>query len=145
MDLDKYPVFSDNDRSSYEFLSQGPNGTIKKVVAYQEIGHNIFNLAFGDWNEIKQVIDDEARSNNNDRDKVLVTVATTVIDFVKFHPKATIFVKGSTPARTRLYQMGIVSILTEINRIGSIEGFYNGIWEPIQRKSNYEAFILRVT
>lgn len=98
MNLDKYPIISDNEHMAYEFLSEGPNGTVKKVVFFQEIGDNLYNLAFGDWDEIKQKIDDKARSNNNDRDKVLATVASTVIDFIKYYPEASVFARGSTPA-----------------------------------------------
>lgn len=54
MNMEKYSVVSDNNHITYEFLSQGPRGTIKKVVFYQEIEENIFNLAFGDWDEKKQ-------------------------------------------------------------------------------------------
>ncbi len=32
MNLDKYPVISTNEHLIYEFFSEGPNGTIKKVV-----------------------------------------------------------------------------------------------------------------
>ena len=54
MQLEKYTVVSDNDHISYEFLSQGPNGTIKKIVHFQEIEDHLFNLSFGDWDEDKQ-------------------------------------------------------------------------------------------
>lgn len=140
MNLEKYPVVSDNDHRAYEFLSEGPNGTIKKVVFYQEIDENIFNLAFGDWDEINQKIDDGARSNNNDRDKVIATVASTIIDFMKYHPDATVVAKGSTSARTRLYQIGIFSHLQEIGQRFAILGSINGKWQPIQRRKSYQAF-----
>ena len=39
---ERYSVVSDNDHLSYEFLSEGPKGTIKKVVFYQEINDNLF-------------------------------------------------------------------------------------------------------
>jgi hypothetical protein len=45
MNLDKYPVISTNEHLTYEFLSEGPNGTIKKVVFFQEIYNNLYNLA----------------------------------------------------------------------------------------------------
>lgn len=38
----------------YEFFSEGPKGTIKKVVRYrliQEHPSRIYNIGFGDWNE----------------------------------------------------------------------------------------------
>lgn len=53
-------------------------------------------------------IDDLSVSNNQDTKKVLATVAKTVVDFIEQHPKA-IVMEGSTPARTRPYQMGIRS------------------------------------
>ena len=46
MNLDKYSITSDDSRLTYEFLSEGPKGTIKKVVLYQEIGEGVYNLAF---------------------------------------------------------------------------------------------------
>ena len=144
MNLDKYPIISTNEHLAYEFLSEGPNGTIKKVVFFQEIGDNLFNLAFGDWDEAEQRIDDKARSNNNDRDKVIATVASTVIDFIKHYPYAQLFAKGSTPARTRLYQIGILANWHEISQLLILEGFIDGDWYPIEKHRNYQAFLVKV-
>jgi hypothetical protein len=143
MNLEKYSVVSDNDHTAYEFLSEGPKGTIKKVVFYQEIGKNIFNLAFGDWDEGGQKINDKIRSNNSGLRKVLATVASTVIDFMKYHPDAMILAQGSTPARTRLYQMGILAAWDEISQSFDLEGFSEGEWEPFEEGENYEAFALK--
>jgi hypothetical protein len=144
MNLDKYPIISTNEHLAYEFLSEGPNGTIKKAVFFEEIGDNLFNLAFGDWDEAEQRIDDKVRSNNNDRDKVIATVASTVIDFIKYYPDAMIFAKGSTPARTRLYQIGIFANLHVISQLFILEGFLNGDWHPIEKQRNYQAFLVKV-
>jgi hypothetical protein len=143
MNMEKYSVVSDNNHIAYEFLSQGPRGTIKKVVFYQEIEENIFNLAFGDWDEKKQKIDDRIRSNNSDRDKVLATVAFTVMDFIKYHPESLIFVQGSTPARTRLYQIGILQTWAEISQLFDLRGFLGDRWEPFRKGENYDGFILK--
>lgn len=126
----------------YEFYSEGPRGRIKKVVLYTEIGKNLFNLGFGDWNEERQELDDSSRSNNNDRDKVLATVAFTTLDFIGKHPNANIFVEGSTSARTRLYQMGISYNFLEINDTFEIKGFVKEDWEVFQNGRNYEAFLI---
>ena len=141
--MDRYAVISDDERLVYEFLSEGPNGIIKKVVFYQEIDDSFFNIGFGDWDEINQTINDKIRSNNNDRDKVLRTVAYTAIDFIKHHPNATIFATGSTPARTRLYQIGIFANLPEISKLFEVEGFIEDEWQPIQKRRNYRAFMLK--
>ena len=144
MNLKKYPIISTNEHQTYEFLSEGPNGTIKKVIYFQEIDDNLFNLAFGDWDESEQGIDDKARSNNHDRDKVMATVAFAVMAFINYYPEAKIFAKGSTPSRTRLYQIGIFANLHEISQLLVIEGFINGIWEPIEKHRNYHAFLVGV-
>jgi hypothetical protein len=140
--LEKYPIVTDDDHLAYEFLSQGSKGTIKKVVLFQQIGENIYNLAFGDWDEIKQSINDRIRSSNDDVELVLATVASTVIDFLNYHPSAMIFAKGSTKSRNRLYQMSIVANLAEITELLEVFGNFEGNWEPFKRNKNYQAFLL---
>src|SRR5882757_3581468 len=70
MKYPKYPVTASNDHQVYEFYSKGPRGEIKKAVIYTQIGRNLFDLGFGDWNEGQQMLDDSNRSNNGDRDQV---------------------------------------------------------------------------
>lgn len=116
MNLVRYPVVVDREHLTYKFLSKGPNGIIRKIVFYRKIDDNMFNLEFGDWDVGKREIDDKARSNNNDRNKVIATVALTVTDFIKHYPQTVIVARGSTPARTRLYQMGIFANWPEISK-----------------------------
>jgi hypothetical protein len=143
MTADKYPVLTGGDHVTYEFLSEGPKGTIKKVVVFQELDQGVFNLAFGDWDEIHQRIDDTTRSNNNDRDKVLATVASTVVDFIKHYPDAVIVAEGITPGKTRLYQMGINQHWKEARQIFDIRGSQNGNWTTFKPGNNYEAFAVK--
>ena len=79
----------------------------------------------------------------NDREKVLATVAATIIQFTDEHPNAIIFAEGSTLARTRLYQMGIAKFWEEIHQNFEIEGLINGAWEPFEKDRNYECFLLK--
>jgi hypothetical protein len=143
MNLDRYPISSSNNRTAYEFLSKGPKGTIRKLVLFEKISTNLFNLSFGDWDEENQIIEDKTRSNNNDRDKVLATVASAVIDFMAHHPNAILFAEGITPIKTRLYQMGINQNLQEISQLFDIEGYHEENWEPFRSGKNYEAFNLK--
>jgi len=128
----------------YEFFSEGPNGKIKKVVQFQQISpfQDIYNLGFGDFNEQLGEIDDLSVSNNHDTQKVLATIARTVVDFMKQHPKAIIMARGSTPSRTRLYQMGISQIWNEVDNIFEIKGFNKNKWQPYERGKNFEAFFI---
>jgi hypothetical protein len=146
MNLDSYTFSTNQTFLDFEFESDGPNGKIKKVVRYSPQNANgitYFNLAFGDWNEATETIDDESISNNSDRDKILATVAATVLEFTDHFPDILVYAKGSNQARTRLYQMGISANLSEIEPILEVYGFYNGNWERFNRGMNYKAFFAR--
>jgi hypothetical protein len=145
MKSDKYNYVTDPNHETYEFLSSGPKGTIKKVVLFQEFDNypGVFNLAFGDWDDSLQKIKDDVRSNNSDRDKVLATVASTVIDFFEKHPEAILLAQGATPSKTRLYQMGINANWDEITQMFIVEGRIKNNWEPFPPGKNYEAFALK--
>jgi len=144
MQEDSYPVKRTSEVHHYEFYSEGPKGSIRKVVQFQLIDETnyVFNLAFGDWEEEKGVLDDKISTNNHDRQKVLATVAKTVVDFMEEHPTATVVAKGSSASRTRLYQMGLASFWDEISRHFHIDGYIDGRWEGFRPRRNYEAFLL---
>jgi len=128
----------------YEFYSDGPNGRIKKVVQYQQVSmdEEVFNLGFGDVDIETGEVDDLSISNNQDTRKVLATIAKTVLAFMQEHPTAIIMAKGSTPARTRLYQMGIAQFWDEINEIVEVKGLTNNEWQSFEKGINFEAFFI---
>lgn len=146
MKLAAYPFIKRPGTYYYEFYSKGPKGSIKKVVEYyklRELKAEVYNLAFGDWDEDKHHINDLSISNNADRDKVLATVAATVADFMKVHPDAIILASGSTLSRTRLYQISIARLWDNIEPHFEIQGYINDNWQPFQKGVNYIAFILK--
>jgi hypothetical protein len=144
MKLDRYELTVVRHHGFYEFFSEGPKGIIKKVIQYQVISPGIFNLAFGDWDEENQRINDKSRTNNADRDKVLATVAASVELFMNSHPFAIIAAKGETAAKTRLYQMGLNQNWLVIKNLYQISGFREGRWEQFIPGRNYDAFTLQM-
>jgi hypothetical protein len=144
MNLQGYETFSDEKLEKFEFNSIGVNGIIRKVVFFENVGFNIFNLAFGDWDELNGKLNDEKTTNNGDRDKVLATVALTVVNFLRYHPDSIVFAMGRTNSRTRLFQMGINSNWYKIQTAYYIEGYLLGRWEKFQSGKNYEAFSVRL-
>ena len=128
----------------YEFFSEGPKGRIRKMIQFQLIvGINgLYNLAFGDWDEEEGIINDSAKSNNGDKQKILITIAQTVFNFMKTNPKATILAQGSTASRTRMYQMGVAAFWIEISEYYFVAGYINDQWENFTERRNYEAFLL---
>lgn len=115
------------------------------MVEYSETGReNVFNLAFGDYDEETKSINDLSVTNNGDSLKVLATVASTVYAFTEKNPRAMIFATGSSDARTRLYRMGITNHLFEIQKDFDVFGLRidDNIWEKFITGEDYEAFLL---
>jgi hypothetical protein len=126
MEQEKYIFSKVSETVVYEFFSEGPKGTIRKVVRFnimEESPDRIFNLSFGDSDTSGISIDDEVVSNNADSQKVLNTVAGTVLDFINSHHGTWVFVQGVTSSRTRLYQMGISRYWKEIAHQVMVIGF----------------------
>ena len=123
MKYKKYEYTADEDLHFYEFTSVGVKGKIKKVVEYSKMNiEGYYNLAFGDFDEETNEINDKVVTNNGDSLKVLATVASTVYAFTGKYPDAKIFATGSTEVRTRLYRMGITNNLVEIQEDFEVYG-----------------------
>ena len=144
MNRPKYLYRSEEQFLYYEFVSEGLNGRVRKIVEYTETGtKNVYNLGFGDHDEATGSINDLSVTNNGDSLKVLATVASTVYAFTEKHPGAWILATGSTAVRTRLYRMGITNNLAEITDDFKVYGYSNkGIWEEFIAGEDYEAFLL---
>lgn len=128
----------------YEFTSIGSKGIIVKVVQFQQTANrNIYNLAFGNREE-NGSIDDLATTNNNDRNKVLATVAAIVLQFTLHHPGCYIFFSGSTKARTRLYRIAISLNHHELSKTLNIWGLHEEIGlELFNSKHTYTGFLIK--
>ena len=87
-----------DERLQYLFVSEG-NSTIIKVIEYSPIttfGERVvYNLGFGDYDEISKTILDDTDSNNGDMYVVFNTVLFTVPLFFTSKPDCVIYVCGS--------------------------------------------------
>lgn len=143
MNVPRYPLSAEPSMMVYEFVSEGPNGLIVKVVQYTETNmQGVFNLAFGDRDETGK-LDDFSISNNGDREKVLATVVTTVYAFTDKWPDAWVFATGSTKSRTRLYRMGLSKYIDEMQLDFEVYGLFNQEWELFVKGADYEAFLAK--
>lgn len=144
MKLPKYPLASSDKLMTFEFISEGSNGLIHKLVRFQPTNlKDVYNLAFGDKDNETGDIDDIVISNNGDSEKVLATVAATVYAFTDKYPNAWIYATGSTKARTRLYRMGITKFLSEVKEDFEVLGERNNEWENFRKNVEYEGFLVR--
>lgn len=145
MNLERYEYSVNHRLLSFEFYSEGPNGRIKKVIQFTPVnvdGTTYFHIAFGDLNSDDKTLDDLVISNNGDRNKILATVAHVILDFTEEFPDMMVFARGSTPARTRLYQMGLTNNWLEVEKLLTVLGYANDQWEPFQKDVHYEALMI---
>ena len=129
MNTEIYEYAIDDNDLLYTFYSRGKNTTIK-VVIYQKAARNHFNLAFGDYDEVKDEVSDISVTNNGDTIKVLGTVIETIQTFFKAYPYAILDVRGSTISRTKLYQKIIRDNWAKIETEFKILAFMENDYQP---------------
>jgi len=144
MNLPHYNYLT-SDFQSYEFYSEGRRGKLKKVVTFSRIRNDppTYNLALVDVDPITGLTSDLTVSDNGDREIILATVAYAVKDFSAHYGSPFIYARGSTPVRTRLYQMGIAGLLEEVSIDFDVYGVIEDIAYPFQKNVNYDAFLVK--
>jgi len=144
MELSRYELAFDDTLLKFTFTSIGVKGEIKKGIRFKEAGPNgYYNLSFGDLDEELDELNDTIISNNGDSNRVLATVMAAVYAFSEKYPYRWIYVKGITPSRTRLYQMGISKYLDLGKKDFELYGFINGQWQLFEKGINYKSFLAR--
>ena len=72
----KYTIEVGSNFGIYDFESDCPKGTTRKIIQYTRIdSKKYFNVVFGDENQITNEMDDLVVTNNNDSQNVLTAVA----------------------------------------------------------------------
>ena len=140
---ERYEFKAESDAMRFEFTSIGPKGEISKLVVYSETHlEDVYNLGFGDKDPLTGDINDLVVTDNQDSQKVLATVASTLYIFTDNYPNSWVGATGSTKARTRLYQIGISKYLDEISEKFIILGNHKGNWGLFEKNIEYDAFLI---
>lgn len=145
MKTDTYSISSNKEKLIFVFFSIGKKGVVTKVVVYELIDGNEFNLAFGDYDLATRNISDTVVSDNGDGKKIFSTVIGTIELFFNERPFAEIVLKGSNEVRTRLYQRIIRDYGKEFESLYLIEGFeiQNNEFETIDFSKKYAQFRIK--
>lgn len=144
MKLDKYQLRAEDNLTIFEFTSIGPKGRINKIIEYQETNLNgFFNLAFGDKDEISGRINDEVVTNNNDTEKVLATVVSSLFAFTDKYPDAWVYATGNTKSRTRLYRMGINKYYEEVEKTFHVFGQLDEEWAKFDSEIEFYGYLVK--
>lgn len=138
-----YPFVTKNDGMTFEFDSISSTKVVRKIIEYHLIDEelSIYNLALVDSLPNNQFSDLNI-SNNRDMPKVLATVFQSILRFFELKPSARILIEGSTPARTRLYQMAISKYLIEFKQQYVILGLSESGSELFEKGKTYDRFIV---
>jgi hypothetical protein len=119
-----YEISATEDLNTYVFMSSGRRGDVFKVVQFThlrvEASPERYNLALGDW--VNDRVDPENVTNNGDIGKVMATIGAIVLYYTSHFSSREIFVSGSTPERSRLYQMLVSNNLEEIEHDFDVYG-----------------------
>lgn len=148
MNYEKYEnVSGSGDSLEFDFVSEGSNGKFTKSVQFTQTQNpEIFNLGFGDRLDNGE-IDDLIRNNNQDRKKILATIAAIVYEFTSVYREKLVFFTGSTPERTRLYRMALSINFDELRNDFKIFGVnFTGnqsTVEPFEIGKQYLGFLIK--
>jgi hypothetical protein len=101
-----------------------------------------YNLSLLDYDTETGDYDDLSVTDNGDMLEVLVTVIATIHQFFGSKQGKKIYFEGSTPARTRLYQIAISKIYNPTQSDLLISGLQAGEWVTFERNTNFEGFLI---
>ncbi len=141
MDQPKYE-FKRTNELHFDFISVGKKGEIHKRVTFIELQYGFFNMGLGDLNLETAEVDYFSVSDNGDRNTVLATVSEIIESFFELYPSHTIYFKGTSNSRTRLYQMAINHFYDELSERFHILGELDDKMTRFKRNTNYKSFLI---
>jgi hypothetical protein len=142
--LQAYPIEHSEDKLYYRFVSKGAENDIVKIVTYEDMGTDEWNLAFGDANADETDFDDKIITNNQDMRRVIQTVFATGLIFSEAYPERKIQIKPVDRQRKLLYNRVFQDRHTAIEEFYTIYGvsFTDGAEELYDSRKIYDGFLL---
>ncbi len=142
--LQAYPIESSEDKLQYRFVSKGTEGDIVKIVVYEFMDIDKWNLAFGDANADESDFDDGVVSNNQDMRRVIQTIFDTGLMFSAAYPEGKIYIKPFDRKRKLLYNRVFKDQQTAIEEFYTIHGLFiaEDRTEIYDYREIYEGFVL---
>ena len=142
MKLSKYHLKAESKFTRFEFISEGNNGAIRKLIEFQATSdEDVYNFAFGDKDPSTGDLNDLAVTNNGDTEKVLATVVAALYVFFDNYPTAYVYATGSTKARTRLYRIGITKFYEEMQKDFYLYGQVRDDYPEFKLGKDYDGFL----
>jgi hypothetical protein len=140
MDKPFYEFTILEDAFRFEFSSSGRKNIEKAIIIQNTDVPNFYSLMLTDI-QSDGSIDVLSESNNGDMEKIMATVIQSILVFLAYHSNANIAFAGSTPSRTRLYN---IILSKEFEKFGNfnIFGLKGNDFVPFVRNHLYEGFVI---
>ncbi|MHA4737989.1 DUF6934 family protein [Dyadobacter sp. MSC1_007] len=144
MQSEFYPFQSKNHCQLFEFESVSEWKCIRKQVIFRALPGEpkLYNLALIDILENGDT-SDAVVSDNSDMRKVMATVIHCLLRFLEYHPFASVYIRGNSASRMRLYRAIISREISEVKNILEIYGKNGTKIELFRSNTNYEAFLIK--
>ncbi len=142
--LQACPIEYSEDKLQYRFISKGAENDIVKLVVYEYVEDDRWNLAFGDANADESDFDDTVISNNQDMRRVIQTIFATGLVFSAAYPERKIYIEPVDRKRKLLYNRVFQEKQVAIEEFYTIEGIFltEDKQEKYEAHTIYEGFLL---
>ena len=112
------------------------------MILFQLLADDIYNLALLDYDLDSQKYSDLSVTDNGDMLEIFATLLNVITEFLNEYKSKKIYFEGSTPSRTRLYQIVINKIYNPHNQDLIILGLKNKEWYQFEPNINFEGFLI---
>ncbi|MCE7067997.1 DUF6934 family protein [Dyadobacter sp. CY326] len=136
-----YPFRASEDYLSFTFESISKQRIVRKKAEFVKIYADVYNFAFGDLNDEGE-IDDLVVTNNKDMEIVFATLIRILLDYLTKYEDNWVYFKGSTPSRTRMYQIILTKEKVHWEDMLIIYGIIDGETYPFELNCRFDAFII---
>lgn len=137
---ESYPLITDEKREVFIFESVGPKGRVRKIVIFDQIRADLWNLGFGDL--LEQGWDDAVITNNGDLVRVISSVAQATYKFSEKWPERKILISPVDEKRKQLYNTIFKRRYHEIMAIFEIKGLQGKKLQNYDPHTYFDLFLL---
>lgn len=137
-----YP-FKEEQPLVYSFISKGVKGEVEKIIRYDWLEDDIYNLGFGDKIKGTNYVDDLVVTDNGDIRLVFTTVIRTLPLFFEKYPDHRVYFTGSDSKRINVYNYIIDKHIDRLADEYEFLGQQGKEFEPYQSNKKYEGFVIK--
>jgi hypothetical protein len=134
-----YPYLASGKMTQATFQSLGPKGIIIKVIRFEYVKENRWNLGFGDFK--RGQIETNKMTNNGDMAKVLATVAAATSAFLEEYPDRIVEIRPVDEKRKMLFNLVFSRRWEQIKEkafVFGLKGNEREIYSPHQFYDSFE-------